>query len=39
MPKRFIFIEEMPKSAYGKITKKLVRETLEARGLLAGPTG
>ena len=37
MPKRFIFIEEMPKSAYGKITKKLVREALEARGLLAGP--
>jgi hypothetical protein len=27
----------MPKSAYGKITKKLVREALEARGLLAGP--
>ncbi|THF54830.1 acyl-CoA synthetase [Ollibium composti] len=38
MPKRFIFIEEMPKSAYGKITKKLVREALEARGLLAGTT-
>jgi acyl-CoA synthetase (AMP-forming)/AMP-acid ligase II len=38
MPKRFIFIEEMPKSAYGKITKKLVREALEARGLLAGLT-
>lgn len=36
MPKRFIFIEEMPKSAYGKIAKKLVREVLEARGLLAG---
>lgn len=38
MPKRFIFIEEMPKSVYGKITKKLVREALEARGLLAGLT-
>ena len=38
MPKRFVFLEEMPKSAYGKITKKLVREALEARGLLAGKT-
>ncbi|TFF27858.1 acyl-CoA synthetase [Jiella endophytica] len=36
MPKRFVFFEEMPKSAYGKITKKLVREALEERGILAG---
>ncbi|PTW61367.1 acyl-CoA synthetase (AMP-forming)/AMP-acid ligase II [Breoghania corrubedonensis] len=34
IPKQIFFLEEMPKSAYGKITKKLVRETLEARGLL-----
>lgn len=34
IPRQIIFLEEMPKSAYGKITKKLVRETLEARGLL-----
>ncbi|TMV37061.1 acyl-CoA synthetase, partial [Thioclava sp. BHET1] len=34
MPKTVVFLEEMPKSAYGKITKKLVREALEARGLL-----
>ncbi|WP_027134147.1 acyl-CoA synthetase [Geminicoccus roseus] len=34
MPKRFIFLDEMPKSAYGKITKKLIRETLQERRLL-----
>ncbi|GAA0771138.1 acyl-CoA synthetase [Roseibium denhamense] len=34
MPARYLFIDEMPTSAYGKITKKLVRETLEAKGLL-----
>ncbi|MBB3995609.1 acyl-CoA synthetase (AMP-forming)/AMP-acid ligase II [Sulfitobacter undariae] len=34
MPKRFIILDEMPKSAYGKITKKIIRETLEERGLL-----
>jgi acyl-CoA synthetase (AMP-forming)/AMP-acid ligase II len=34
MPKRFVLLEEMPKSAYGKITKKIIRETLEQRGLL-----
>ncbi|MBO0902916.1 acyl-CoA synthetase [Jiella sonneratiae] len=38
LPKRFVFFDEMPKSAYGKITKKLVREALEERGLLGdGP--
>ncbi|MCV2892814.1 acyl-CoA synthetase [Lentibacter sp. XHP0401] len=36
MPKRFVLLEEMPKSAYGKITKKIIRETLEQRGLLDG---
>ncbi|WAP71212.1 acyl-CoA synthetase [Jiella pelagia] len=34
MPKRFVFFDEMPKSAYGKITKKLVRQALEERGVL-----
>ncbi len=34
MPKRFFFFDEMPKSAYGKITKKLVREALEKSGML-----
>jgi fatty-acyl-CoA synthase len=42
MPKRFFFWDALPKSGYGKITKKLVREELEARGLLPldrpGPT-
>jgi acyl-CoA synthetase (AMP-forming)/AMP-acid ligase II len=32
MPKRFVFWDEMPKSAYGKITKKLIREELAQRG-------
>ena len=34
MPARYLFIPEMPKSAYGKITKKLVREHLADQGLL-----
>ncbi|WP_310183747.1 acyl-CoA synthetase [Mesorhizobium sp. BE184] len=34
MPKRFIFWAEMPKSAYGKITKKMIREELDRRGEL-----
>jgi fatty-acyl-CoA synthase len=34
MPARYLFIEEMPTSAYGKITKKLVREFLTEKGLL-----
>lgn len=37
LPKRFVFLDEMPKSAYGKITKKLVRQTLEERGLIEMP--
>lgn len=32
LPKAFIFWDAMPKSAYGKITKKLIREELERRG-------
>jgi fatty-acyl-CoA synthase len=34
MPKRFFFWDELPKSGYGKIPKRLVRDELEARGLL-----
>ncbi len=34
LPKRVFFWEALPKSAYGKITKKMVREALEARGHL-----
>ncbi|RFC62187.1 acyl-CoA synthetase [Fulvimarina endophytica] len=39
LPKRFVVLDEMPKSAYGKITKKLVRQTLEERGLLGADAG
>jgi fatty-acyl-CoA synthase len=34
MPKRFFFWAALPKSGYGKIPKRLVRDELEARGLL-----
>ena len=30
-PRRIVFWDEMPKSAYGKITKKMIREELETR--------
>ena len=36
LPKRVVFWEALPKSAYGKITKKMVRAELEARGELPG---
>jgi fatty-acyl-CoA synthase len=41
MPKRFFFWEALPKSGYGKIPKRLVRDELQARGLLdpTKPTG
>src|SRR5947208_10704651 len=35
MPKRFFFWDALPKSGYGKIPKRMVRDELEARGLLA----
>ncbi len=35
LPKRVFFWDELPKSGYGKISKKIIREALEARGLLA----
>lgn len=31
-PQRFLFWDALPKSAYGKITKKMVREEIERRG-------
>ena len=34
-PKRIFFCPELPKSGYGKVTKKAVREHLEANGYLA----
>jgi len=34
LPKRVFFWDELPKSGYGKITKKIVREELDARGCL-----
>jgi acyl-CoA synthetase (AMP-forming)/AMP-acid ligase II len=33
MPRRVIFWDALPKSGYGKITKKLIAEELRARGL------
>ncbi|MFG6561766.1 hypothetical protein [Sulfitobacter sp. 1A15299] len=35
MPKTVVFWDEMPKSGYGKITKKLIRAELAERGALA----
>ncbi|MFG1374104.1 acyl-CoA synthetase [Xanthobacter oligotrophicus] len=37
MPRRIHFWDALPKSAYGKITKKMVREALAERGLLEPP--
>lgn len=34
MPKRFFFWEALPKSGYGKVPKRLVRDELERRGEL-----
>ena len=34
LPKRVFFWDALPKSGYGKITKRIVREELEARGCL-----
>lgn len=36
LPRRVIFWEGLPKSGYGKITKKMVAEELRARGLWPG---
>jgi fatty-acyl-CoA synthase len=32
MPRRVIWWDELPKSGYGKITKKMIREELQRRG-------
>lgn len=37
LPKQVFFWDELPKSGYGKITKKAVREELARRGCLAQP--
>jgi fatty-acyl-CoA synthase len=34
MPKRFLFWEALPKSGYGKVPKRLVKDELEKRGEL-----
>ncbi len=36
MPKRFFFWEALPKSGYGKVPKRLVKDELVARGLIDG---
>jgi fatty-acyl-CoA synthase len=38
MPKKFFFWEALPKSGYGKVPKRMVKDELEARGLV-GPDG
>jgi fatty-acyl-CoA synthase len=38
MPKRFFFWEALPKSGYGKVPKRMVKDELEKRGLV-GPDG
>ena len=37
LPKITVFWEAMPKSAYGKITKKMIREELQRRGEIPAP--
>ena len=39
MPRHVVFWDALPKSAYGKITKKMIREALEARGQLPRQEG
>lgn len=36
MPKRFFFWEALPKSGYGKIPKRMVKDELASRGLING---
>ena len=38
MPKRFVFWDALPKSGYGKVPKRLVKDELAARGVV-GPDG
>ncbi len=37
LPQHVVFWDEMPKSAYGKITKKMIREELERLGQIPPP--
>ena len=37
LPKQFLIWEALPKSAYGKITKKMIRDEIIARGLVTPP--
>ncbi len=37
LPRRVVFWDALPKSAYGKITKKMVRAELEARNPIGAP--
>jgi non-ribosomal peptide synthetase component E (peptide arylation enzyme) len=34
LPKRVFFWDALPRSGYGKVTKKMIRTELEARGCL-----
>ena len=34
LPHRYVFLDEMPRTGYGKVTKKLLRETLTEQGML-----
>jgi fatty-acyl-CoA synthase len=36
LPRRVVFLEALPKSGYGKVPKRLVRDELAARGLIPG---
>jgi fatty-acyl-CoA synthase len=38
LPKRIVFWDALPKSGYGKIPKRLIKDELFARGI-AGPEG
>jgi fatty-acyl-CoA synthase len=35
LPRRFVFFDALPKSGYGKVPKRLVRDELVARGVIA----
>jgi fatty-acyl-CoA synthase len=39
MPKRFFFWDQLPKSGYGKVPKRLVKDALAERGLLPEAAG
>ncbi|MDB5592896.1 acyl-CoA synthetase [Enterovirga sp.] len=39
LPRRVVFLEELPRSGYGKVTKKLVRAEIERRGYVPASPG